>query len=82
MKKHKTLEMLLRADFLCIFKISHFSRFLKSSVAHDKIVEIILFWLNMVEELDRTELIHFATTDISRLSHTSGFNVKLKTSIL
>ena len=35
----------------------------------------------MVEELDRTELIHFATTDISRLPHTSGFNVKLKTPI-
>ena len=29
MKKHKTLEMLLRADFLCIFKILCFSRFLK-----------------------------------------------------
>ena len=29
MEKHKTLEMLLRADFLRIFEILHFSRFLK-----------------------------------------------------
>ena len=29
-KKHKTLEMLLRADFLRIFKILHFLRFLKN----------------------------------------------------
>ena len=41
MKNHKTLEMLLRADFLSIFKILHFSRFFKSSVAHAKIVEIV-----------------------------------------
>ena len=29
MEKHKTLEMLLRADFLRIFEVLHFSRFLK-----------------------------------------------------
>ena len=49
-EKHKTLEMLLhvhvRAYILRIFKIMHFS---KSSVAHAKIVEIILFWLNIVQ---------------------------------
>ena len=39
-KKHKTLEMLLRADFYAFFKILHFSR---SSVVHTKVVEIILF---------------------------------------
>ena len=29
MEKHKMLEMLLRADFLCIFEILHFSRISK-----------------------------------------------------
>ena len=53
-KKHKTLEMFLRIFlrmiFLRIFKLLHFSRFLKSSVLQAKIVEIIFFfWLNMVD---------------------------------
>ena len=42
-EKHKTLEILLRADFLHIFKILHFSRFSKiiNSTCN---VEIILFF--------------------------------------
>ena len=52
-KKHRTLEMLLRADFLRIFEILHFSRFLKSSIAHAKIVEIVLF---LAEHGRRTRL--------------------------
>ena len=83
MKKHETLEKLLRAGFFMHFQnIALFEIVEKSSEAHAKIIEIILFWLNMVEQLERVELIHFATTVISPLPHTSGFNVKLKTPIL
>ena len=53
-KKPRTLVFLLVVDFLRIFKITHFWRFLKdfskSSEAHAKMVECILFYLNMVAQ--------------------------------
>ena len=48
-KKHQTVEISIRVDCLCIFYISHFSRFLNSSAAHAKIVEVILFYLNKLK---------------------------------
>ena len=54
LEKHQTLAFLLMADFLRIFEITHFLRFLiknwKSSKAHAKMVECILFYLNMVAQ--------------------------------
>ena len=77
-EKYKTLELLLRADFLHIFKILHFSTFSKIiNSACKKSLKSFCFWLDMVEELDRTGSIHFATIHISQLLRTSSFNVKL-----
>ena len=51
LEKHQTLSILLMVDFFRVFKITHFLRFLKeflkSPGAHAKIVECILFYLNM-----------------------------------
>ena len=52
LEKHKTLAFLLLVDFLRIFKITHFMKFLKdfkkSEESHAEMVECILFYLNMV----------------------------------
>ena len=50
LEKHQTLAFLLMVDFLRIFKITHFWRFLKASEAHAKMVECILFYLKMVAQ--------------------------------
>ena len=48
LKKHQTLETLLREDSLRIFMYQFFSIFFNSSVALAKIVECILFLLSMI----------------------------------
>ena len=53
-EKLQIAVFLLMVDFLRIFKITHFKRFLKdflkSSEAHAKMIESILFYLNMVAQ--------------------------------
>ena len=78
LQKHKTLEILIRVDFYAFFKISHFSSFfLNSSLAHSKIVDCILFHLNMIGKTHWNLVRPFLTINISWLLRASGLNVKL-----
>ena len=65
-EKKQAFVMLLRADFFTHFKnIAFFEIFENHQWHMQKLLKTFCFYLNVVEELDRTGLIHFVKIYIS-----------------
>ena len=77
-EKHQTLAFLLMVDVLSIKNTQKKTTtfFYISSEAHAKLVECILFYLNVVAQNQYNLISPFCDKNVSRLLRISGFNVK------
>ena len=82
LEKHKTIEILLMVDFLCIFKMLNFqifSRFFQQYFLM-KLLNALIF-LNTVCQTQENLISPFLAIIVLQQLYTSGVNVRVKKSI-